>query len=130
MASPLPIHHLRCTADKLQGGNKALAERLTPLMKAKTTPMAITACTPHLFNTTGRACLGTREVISKLLLVGGGLHTLTEKKKHAICLHMKWKVLLHQHLRVKSKRPISHRAAEVHLCFSGNVLVQREMVLF
>lgn len=72
-------------------------------MKAKTTPMAITACTPHLFNTTGRACLGTREVISKLLLVGGGLCTLTEKKKHAICLHMKWKVLLHQHLRGKSK---------------------------
>lgn len=88
MASPLPIHHQWCIADKLLGSNKPLLRGWPHWWKQKTPPWPSQHTQPRLLDTTVSACLCARELISTLLLLGGGVCpcTLTEKNKHTICL--------------------------------------------
>lgn len=86
MASPLPIHHRWCIADKLLGSNKLLLRGWPRWWKRKTPPWPSQHTQPPLLNTTVRTCLLTRELISTLLLLRGGVCALTEKNKHTICL--------------------------------------------
>lgn len=92
MASPLPIHHLWCIADKLLGSNKLLLRGWPHWWKRKTPPWPSRSTQPPLFNTTVRACLCTREFISTLLLVGGWcVYTDRTKQTHNLSPHLGWK---------------------------------------
>lgn len=89
-------------------------------MKAKTPPWPSQHTQPRLFDTTVSACLCTRELISTLLLLGGGVCpcTLTEKNKHTICLQTwgsKSASALRQRWKVESKGLFSQHAADVRL---------------
>lgn len=98
-ASPLPIHHQWCIADKLGGSNKPSLRVWPHWWKQKTPPWPSQRTQPRLFRTAVSARLCTRELISTLLLLGGGVRpcTLTEKNKHTICL---------QTLAVPSRPPL------------------------
>lgn len=89
-------------------------------MKAKTPPWPSQHTQPRLFDTTVSACLCTRELISTLLLLGGGVCpcTLTEKNKHTICLQTwgsKSASALRQRREAESKGLFSQHAADVRL---------------
>lgn len=89
-------------------------------MKAKTPPWPSQHTQPRLFDTTVSACLCTRELISTLLLLGGGVCpcTLTEKNKHTICLQTwgsKSASALRRRWKVESKGLFSQHAADVRL---------------
>lgn len=120
MASPLPIHHQWCIADKLLGSNKPLLRGWPHWWKQKLPHGHPSIHSPRLFDTTVSACLCTRELISTLLLLGGGVCpcTLTEKNKHTICLQTwgsKSASALRQRWKVESKGLFSQHAADVRL---------------
>lgn len=73
-ASPLPIHHQWCVADKLPGSNKLLLRGWPHCCKQKLPHGHRSIQSSLLFNTTVSACLSTSGVISTILLLGGNVY--------------------------------------------------------
>lgn len=120
VASPLPIHHRWCIADKLLGGNKPSPRGWPHWWKQKLPHGHPSVHGPRLFDTTVSACLCTRELISTLLLLGGGVCpcTLTEKNKHTICLQTWGRMSAsapRRRWKAESKGRLSQQAADVRL---------------
>lgn len=125
-ASPLPIHHQWCVADKLPGSNKLLLRGWPHCWKQKLPHGHHSIQSPLLFNTTVRACHCTSGVISTILLLGGNVYVCmwTDRKEQtrqkAVLTSCRWcaSLLVHSNSAwcYSMQTVINKRQLSPHIC--------------